>query len=313
MQTVTTTTNIPQSIASTVTCLDPKEARRREVEFGRAERWLEERVQRGAQEAFSEIATISPILAEIILRKNPHNRAIRPNRLEEIKADLVAHDWTFNGESIVISDKGTLNDGQHRLMACRDTGRAIETAIVFGVRESARLTVDTGTVRTMANFLEMSGQRKDAGLAAAIARYIFIFFKHSTVESRTVKHKDRPTKTSLRRTEAEWREKIHVSLERTKNVKMVKMLGPRSLIAFTHLLLAEKDQEAADIFIGRLIDGANISEGSPVYVLRQRLINDVKMAPQHRFEGIIRAWNATRRGESLARIFINGKAVKVAA
>lgn len=312
MEQVISMNRLPQSIADTVTVLDDKERVRLEREIARASTWLDEMIAKGRRQVFSEVVTITPVLARLILQRNPENRAISAKRLAEIRADLENGHWVFNGESIIVSADGLLNDGQHRLTACRDTGVSMRTLMVFGVHRSARLTTDQGTARTAADYLSMGGKPHEAAVVAAVARLVWQYDNYGTVDTRNHHKKSRlPTKAEIIGTADDNMQAIQRSVDRVTGGH--KALASRSLIAFCHFIFDRIDPEAAAFFIARLLDGTSLSADSPIYVLRQRLTNDPRMLITERFEAIVRAWNAYRQNRPLQKIQIMGSLPKVAA
>lgn len=316
MQTVTTTTNIPQSIASTVTVFDPKEQRRLDAETARAQAWLDERLSRGRSAIFTEDVAVTPVIAKLLLQRNPDNRSISNARISEIKADLINGDWVFNGETIIVSSDGYLNDGQHRLLACRDTGKTMRSMVVFGVPRKARLTTDQGSARTTAHYLAMGGDDENPKVVAAVGRLILQFDKVGTIKTNlggNAKGKEglmRVTKAQILGSVADNRDAIRRSVEHA-NKKGHKLLGAVSLVAFCHLLFSRIDQVAATNFIDRAIDGVNLGPTDPIYALRQRFMNDPHLTTPDRFEAIIRAWNAYRGDGHLTRIQLMGRVPRV--
>jgi hypothetical protein len=301
----------PQGIGNTLTVFGDKETARQRQEEENAVQWFAEQMLRAEHEIFSEVVTITPALATIILRRNPDNRGIDKVKLAEIRSDLETGAWALNGESIVIDKNGFLNDGQHRLMAVRDSLVPMRSIVVFGVPRNTRQTVDQGKARTIADYLEMSGKPEDARVVAAIARMILFFKETSTVDTRRRKGIAPLTKGAI----------LNAALDHATQIKRsIAKIGPRgtifgkkSLLAFVHLKLSEKAPVAADDFMAGVLDGANLSADSAIYSLRQRLINDPSMTQPDRFEAFIRAWNAFRREEPLTKIQIMGRVPKIGA
>ena len=52
--------------------------------------WFNECVERGKGEVFSEVTTVTPGLASVLLDKNPDNRNIRAVKVEQFAADMRA-------------------------------------------------------------------------------------------------------------------------------------------------------------------------------------------------------------------------------
>src|ERR1700720_140131 len=131
--------------------------------------WLEEKIIKGKKEnGYSEIVTLTPVLAQLLLERNPINRPLSRRNKEELTQDFTSGRYVFNGESIIVSDTGVLNDGQHRCLTVLETGIAVRTAIVFGPKEDTRFTVDTGRSKSVTNFLHMKGRLYTSALGPAV-------------------------------------------------------------------------------------------------------------------------------------------------
>lgn len=80
--------------------------------------------------------------------------------------------WRLNGQTIILSLDGDLNDGQHRLWAVVLTGTPIRATVFFGAERDSRLTVDTNDQRTGASRLTFLNI-PNAALADAAVRLVF--------------------------------------------------------------------------------------------------------------------------------------------
>lgn len=130
--------------------------------------WL----KRAQTEIFTVTTTVTPELAERLLARNDGNRPLRWNGalrcVEAYAKAMVAGDWRLNGEAIIVSADGLLNDGQHRLHAVISSGVSVPMQITFGVERDTRHTVDQGAARTPGNILAMRGEQNTNQLAHAI-------------------------------------------------------------------------------------------------------------------------------------------------
>lgn len=312
LNTLNTTTNIKQGIGNTVTVFDDKETARQRREQERAVQWFAEQMLRGERETFSEVVTITPALASVILHRNIDNRAVDKTKLAEYRSDLETGSWALNGESIVIDKAGMLNDGQHRLMAVRDSMVPMRSIVVFGVARNTRQTVDQGKARTIADYLEMDGRPEDARVVAAVARMILCFQQSGTIDLRRRKGMKPLTKGVILNAAVDHATEIKRAIAKI-GMKGRSIFGKKSLLAFVHMQLAKSSPEDADRFMSAVMDGAGLRAGYPVLTLRERLINEPSMTQPDRFEAFVRAWNATRRGDDLLKIQIMGRVPKIEA
>lgn len=83
------------------------------------------------------VKTISPKMAEEMLKRNTKNRPILKSRVDGYVREILAGRWAENGESIVFAESGWLADGQHRLLAISKAGIPIECVVVTVSDENA--------------------------------------------------------------------------------------------------------------------------------------------------------------------------------
>lgn len=135
-------------------------------EFSLVDAWFKGRVRAAAQNKISEFCPLTPELAQILLLKNKGNRRVNSANLGGIMRDMASSRWAANGETIIVSKDGLLNDGQHRCFAALITGASVETAIVFGVDRETMATIDIGRKRTGADRLGLSGVQNYVPMSA---------------------------------------------------------------------------------------------------------------------------------------------------
>lgn len=259
------------------------------AETRRATAWLNDRIAHAEKEgAFTETVILTPVLAELLLERNPNNRNVREKAVVSYATDIKNGDWAFNGESIKLSVEGLLNDGQHRCHAVIRAGRSIKTSIAFGLARETRMTVDQGAVRTAGNYLSMAGH-SGSNHIAAIATMIWRYETLGTLDSRS----GSPTKTQVSHV-VEENPSISESLAAIPSGASIGR--SRSVLAFCHFLLAKRARIHADSFILRLCLGDGLTRKDPIFWCRERLMSDHKMRAGEKAELILRTWNAYRRG-----------------
>jgi hypothetical protein len=263
-------------------------------EARRAAAWLENRIKTGKTEVVSELVELTPVLAELLLQRNPGNRSVRQRAIDAYKTDIINGDWAINGESIKVSSDGLLNDGQHRCRAVIGAGRPIKTMILFGVGRETRMTVDQGAVRTAGNFLAMSG-KENANQIAAVASLLWQY-EHFGITGNNSKLA--PTKVQVAQIAA-----LHPDID--GSVKAIpshtKVGRSRSVMAFCHYLVSRRARTYADSFFLRLCLGDGLSRRDPIYHCRERLLTDRRMTSAEKIELILRTWNAHRKGNQTTK------------
>lgn len=256
----------------------------------------------------TRIVDISPTLAQMFLAKNARNRPTQPARVAAIARDMLTGRWDFNGESIKVATDGTLLDGQHRLLACVQSGVTFRTVVVTGLPVDAQDTVDLGKARTASDQTAMAGYRHSSTVAAVARRGLMWDtgardFSHSVVTVPEVM--------------AYLRDHPGVIDSAAVGARMVGRSNgvhcQASTIGTAHWITSRIDPVTAEAFFDGLGTGANLPVGSPMLALRERFAT-IARTPGHVLTCnlgmalLLRAWNAYRDGRPLARLLVTGRA-----
>lgn len=244
------------------------------------------------------VEVITPERAEEILLGNTHNRNASRIQVSRLARAIEAGDWTLNGETIKIASDGTVIDGQHRLMAVIEAGRAITTFIVYGLDMSVQETIDNNAPRNLGHILQLRGEAQTAALAAVVrkmALYERIGLARTFDQSRSwnvVTNSE-----CLRYLDANPIVREYVKLSRPLNRVGI----PGAAGALLWYVFDEIDTDDAQFFFERLISGTELSVGDPIYALRRFLSNMLAGSRGKRNERyiaavVIKAWNEFRRG-----------------
>lgn len=116
-------------------------------DYRRADIMITDKVMMSRKGAFSEIVQITPEVAQRILKNNPNNRKIVKSGLVARLRDMIDGRYELNGQTIILSKHGDLNDGQHRLWSVLLSGVVIRTNVFFGAERDTRLTIDINKPR----------------------------------------------------------------------------------------------------------------------------------------------------------------------
>lgn len=246
------------------------------------------------------VETITPDVAKEMLGVNTNNRSVSRTQVELFARTMAQKAWKMNGEAIKFSNTGRLLDGQHRLLACVESGVPFRTLVIRGLPEDTQETMDAGKGRTMANVLELKG-RNNAKQLSTVARSIYLS-EQLGVEAACVNNMS-PTRNELL-TFIESTPQLEDTLRQastfyTKSNHLMSI----SMAALLYWTFNEIDGEACERFFDMLASGANLDEGSPILVLRNTLF-DINKRGAHsdrptrrRIVGItIKAWNKWREG-----------------
>jgi hypothetical protein len=271
------------------------------TEVSRMKLWLEERIAKGKKSPIAEVVTLTPVLASLLLERNPANRPISRAGKSEIRQDIANGRYVFNGESIIVSDTGVLNDGQHRCINVLETGVAIQTVIVFGPKEETRFTVDTGKSKTLSNFLAMKGRKYTHILGPAVS-YILQWKQHGYIPDNA---EMTPSKQA-RLEAADAIKGIDASVVFTADA--MKTVRSHAVLAFCHHVFSKaSSRENADYFMMKLMEGDGLKKGDPILYCRNRLLGMGRgIRAGTRAELVFKCWNAWRSGHGIDHFKMTG-------
>jgi hypothetical protein len=122
----------------------------------------------------ARIETITPDRAEHYLSMNTRNRPVSARRVKKIADAMQNGQWQENGDAIRISRSGVLLDGQHRLLAAKESGASFDSIVVEGLEDESFITIDTGKQRLASDILSIEGH-KNCNRLAAIARLFLVW------------------------------------------------------------------------------------------------------------------------------------------
>ena len=120
-------------------------------------------------------AAIERITREVALeylKRNVGNRPVSRSHTDHFEAVFRDRDMVLNGETIIFTSDGFLLNGQHRLIACANTGIPFDVLVVRGIDTEAFKTLDGGRKRSTADALGMAGEKYTTNLTAAIGSLI---------------------------------------------------------------------------------------------------------------------------------------------
>lgn len=223
-------------------------------------RWLTD----ARDDVFSVTTLVTPKMAEALLERNGGNRPViwtGATRSVSAYAEAMSRgEWVLNGEPIIISSAGDLNDGQHRLHAIIQSGVSVQMMMTFGVERDTRHTVDQGVARTHGHILSMFGE-KSANVLATALQFLWVHDQGLTLHAR-------PSTDQLLATLA-----VHPDI-RAVVTDVAHLAGEfrlsRGYIAAAHYLCKRHNAFSADQFLDALTTGTNIRNvNSPVARLRR--------------------------------------------
>jgi hypothetical protein len=214
--------------------------------------------------------------------------------------DMAAGNWDGeNGETIKIACDGTIPDGQHRLYGCIKAQAAFRSLVVTGVAPEAQDTIDGGIKRRISDQLMLRGEANYV-LLAGLARWSWRWLRGVRVRGGAAV----PNPTTAELTEyidmaPHLRDAAAFATRARSSFRSIR--GP--VFGMAWLLFNTANPFAAQIFLERVIDGADIGLGHPAHTLRERIRrakeSGERLTEHEQLALMIIAWNAFRDDRQL--------------
>lgn len=212
------------------------------------------------------------------------------NRLhvESLAKEMKCGRWKVNGDTICLNGS-RLIDGQHRLAAVVASGVTIQSFVIEGLPSDVFDTKDVGKRRSGGDTLGVRGEQNAYRLAATL----ILIDKYMTGRAdKSVAYSNTEIEELL--------EKYPEARESLQTSHSTKGLIAASVLDACHYLFSRKDSVLADEFVEKVLRGTGLEEGTPWYVLRERLmknsISKAKLSKPYVMALCIKAWNHARAG-----------------
>lgn len=207
----------------------------------------------------TRLRTITPDEARKLLERNTGNRLMRATWVDHLARAITEGKWMVTHQGIAISADGRLLDGQHRLQAIIQAGRAVDMLVTSGVEEDAFRWIDGGRSRTMGDRVKLvdNAHLNKAAVGIVTNYYRCALGKQSPradeIEDAFLKFSD---------------SFLYAAAVITRRVRLVTTLPLGAALAVFHVYSSEKAVQAAEL----LLAGANMSPGHPILALREAMI-----------------------------------------
>lgn len=246
------------------------------------------------------VITITPALAEQLLKRNTRNRKLRERAVGDYARDIAAGNWALNGEAVKIAANGDVLDGQHRLHAIVQAGTAVDMFVVIGLDTATQETMDSGRKRSTADVLSLRAE-ENATTLAAVLRRVWAW------EQGDHRFKGRQTPTTA---ECAALLAAHPEIRRSAEIAGRTRSAfphiPQSVLGTCHYLFNAISPDKTAWFFQRIADGAELPLGHPILALRTRVtserLDNLRLGEDRFMAYLIRTWNAVRDGRDLARL-----------
>jgi len=263
----------------------------------------------------AQVVIITPERAKELLANNPINRDVNKANLLFLKKQLTDGKWLLNGETIKVASDGTLLDGQHRLIACAESGIPMPSLFIANVQKETMHTIDTGRNRRGCDVVSMylGKEQKYSSKIASVAKFVMQFEKGLSASSIDGGGKDIGPDNSdyidfIKKTDGFIpfvEEKIRLY------AKGDGLIEPR-IFGGLYWVISKRatSQAMVDDFFTKLSFGVQIESNSPIFLLRQKLIavkggrdmqsSAARISSAQKIWSIVKAWNYYRSGKKLS-------------
>lgn len=250
---------------------------------------------------------VTPALARALLRLNVNNRPVKDSKVKQYTRDMVAGQWTFNGDLLRFAHTGRMIDGQKRCLSIIESGRPQRFNIQLGLDEEVFDRIDIGQNRSASDVLSIAGLAH-ASIAANAIKLISYHDRGLMPQVNNLDDRTRVKNTDL----VAWT-KVHgteditaaVLLARRLVKKTPKLMLTATIAGFIYLF-SRKNRTQAEEFFTLLFTGENIgrNQHSPIYLLRQKFLtaSPRSIASLERFALVIKAWNYYRTNTPIKRL-----------
>jgi hypothetical protein len=239
---------------------------------------------------------VTPAVASRWLTFNTGNRKPSRSKIRRFAAAMAAGKWALNGETVKFSITGRLLDGQSRLLAIVAAKTTVVLEVRAGLPDIAQQSMDAGELRRGSHTLEMLGESNPGVLSSALKWCWLLdkgwFVKRPFGEPEVMENSEVAPTLAL-----------HAGLKASVGWSVgpghrCDKLLPRSEAALWHYWLGRAANKLErDEFFEALVEGIGLTKASPVWHLRERLLEmrsstkDTRKQRTIRGALFIKAWN----------------------
>lgn len=202
-----------------------------------------------------EMVLVTPEIAKEWEKLNLNNRPINDVYVDELVAFILADKFTTTHQGIAFDAMGRLLDGQHRLRAIIKANKAVMLMVVRGLPPEARLCVDTGRRRSIAQILQMTYGEQNTHRVMSFIRVI----ADLTGDSKKVSAEDAEQRIEYYRPAIAWA---------LRAFSVTRFNAP---VVGALIYAYRTNPEKVQAFGASLVSGANLPPKSPVLALMKAM------------------------------------------
>lgn len=228
------------------------------------------------------------------------NRNVRPTKVDEYADVMRAGGWVDDFTPIRIAIDGAIFDGQHRILACIRANTPVRVTIYTNVPDEIAETIDTGQVRLDRDRMAMAA-RHDAKHRMSTVAWLW---RAEDPEDRIhPRYRANPAAVVFD-IEAKYAEELDEMLPLSHQLFSKTTRSAALLLAFW-IIQRRKHGAKADQFFTALGDGVGLQKTDQVYVLRERMRQNVGSTAKVKSDTI---WCWV---ESAWKAYLSGKKIKI--
>lgn len=240
---------------------------------------------------------VTPDMARVLLENNKVNRKASDNNVKFLAKQMLEGKFKKTGQTISISKKGNLLDGQHRLMAIILSNTPIELNFCDDLDDDIFDVIDTGKTRSTSDILSIQGHKNPGELSSAIT------FLMSINNGFGIKDKfTNAKKLEFLKEHPELPEIVTICCKENRRFKSLSS-GAISALYYT---FSKLHHELAEIFFDKYYSGVGMDNSDVVLMLRNKLmqnaVNKKKYSSDQKIALVITAWNIMRKGKTVKRL-----------
>ena len=105
----------------------------------------------------TKLETITPDLAEELLKCNINNRSVSSLLVAKYASDMASGNWAVTHQGIALYDDYTIADGQHRLLAIVKSNSTVQRLVSYNLPKETAIDIDVHRPRSMIDGILIGG------------------------------------------------------------------------------------------------------------------------------------------------------------
>ena len=240
-------------------------------------------------------------MTESLLKMNTHNRPVKKSVVSRYVRDMKNGQWDLTCQGIGVSECGVLVDGQHRLIAHRESGYpVIDVVLVTGLNMESQKLHDQHTKRDARDIFRLAFSADIARVTPAILQVLAKF--DTGVHEKRGLSRQTLSISEMYNMFDEYADSIEAVCDNLVERTFFPAPVLAACVNLYHAELVTKDQ--AREFLHQVRTGENLNRTMPTYHLRNLIMTTRKMGAgtmvqKERYEKSIKALKAFASGESM--------------